>query len=63
MLEIERFFYADSLIYFVRNQTDDICKLAVMQDGNALRCVNKQTDEIIKLAVQQNIYALRYVRK
>ena len=36
-------------------------KLAVQQNGYALRYVHNQTEELCKLAVQQNGYALRYV--
>ena len=42
-------------------QTEEICKLAVKQNGSALRYVGNQTDEICKLAIQQDGYALRYV--
>ena len=38
------------------------CKLAVQQDGWALRYVKVQTEEICKLAVQQGGYALQYVK-
>ena len=33
--------------------TGEICKLAVQQNGNALKYVKEQTDEICKLSVQQ----------
>ena len=36
-------------------------KLAVQQDGYALRHVHNQTEELCKLAVQQDGYALQYV--
>ena len=42
-----------------------MCKLAVQQDGLALRRVRKnlQNEEICKLAVLQDANALEYVRK
>ena len=46
---------------FVKEQTEEICKLAVQQDGIALQFVKEQTEEICKLAVQQNGHALKYV--
>jgi hypothetical protein len=45
-----------------QNQTDEICKLAVKQNGEALKYVENQTDEICKLAVQTNGCALKYVK-
>jgi hypothetical protein len=41
---------------------EEICKLAVQQNGDALRYVKNQTEEICKLAVQQNGDALKYVK-
>jgi hypothetical protein len=43
--------------------TEEICKLAVQKDGNALRYVINQTIEICKLAFQQNYNALKYVKR
>jgi len=42
-----------------------MCKLAVQQNGYALKWVRKdlQTHEICKLAVQQYGWTLKYVRK
>ena len=42
----------------VIEQTEEICKLAVQQNGNALEFVKYQTEELCKLAVQQNGNAL-----
>jgi hypothetical protein len=36
-----------------------ICKLAVQQDGHALRFIKEQTEEICKLAVQRDEGILR----
>jgi hypothetical protein len=41
---------------------NDMCKIAVQQNGLALQYVKNQTDEICKLAVQQNSDALHYVK-
>ena len=45
-------------------QTEEICKLAVQQNGCALSFVrdNLQTEEMYKLAVQQNAITLAFVR-
>jgi len=42
---------------------DELCMLAVQQNGWALQYVKEQTLELCKLAVQQNEYALYYVKK
>ena len=46
-------------------QTDEICKLAIHQNGYSLQYVIPElmTDEICKLAVQQNGGALQYVKE
>ena len=46
----------------INNQTDEICSLAVEQNGFALQYVIKQTDEICSLAVKSNGNALCYVQ-
>jgi len=38
---------SESLKY-VRNQTDEICKLAVQENSESLKYVRNQTDEICK---------------
>ena len=43
-------------------QNNELCKLAVQQNGLALCHINKQTKEICKLAVQQNKKAILYVK-
>lgn len=42
--------------------SDEICELAVRQNGLALQYVKNQTDKICKLAVQQYGFALQYVK-
>ena len=46
-----------------RLMTDEICKLAVQQNGNVLQFIKPtlRSDEICKLAVQQNGNALQFV--
>ena len=50
-------------LQFVKEQTEEICKLAVQQDCNALEYVKEQTEELCKLSVQQNGNALEYVKE
>ena len=42
-------------------QTDELCKIAVKQNGVALLHVYIQTDEICKLAVSEYWHAFNYV--
>ena len=51
------------MIKYIKDQTEEICKLAVQEDANALPYVKKQTEEICKLAVQRNGEALKYVKE
>jgi ribosomal protein L24E len=46
----------------VKNQTPEICLLAVSNDGRALLFVKNQTDEIALAAVKQQGYALERVK-
>ena len=48
-------------LQFVKNQTEEICKIAVQQNADALQYVINQTDDICKLAIQQNCYTLKFV--
>ena len=50
---------------FVANQTYEICKLAAIHNGYALKYIKEQfkTEKICSLAVQQNGLALEYVEK
>lgn len=50
-------------LQYVKEQTDEICKLAVQQHGGVLVYVKEQTEGICKLAVQRHGYALIYVKK
>jgi len=53
------------VLEYVKNQTEEICKLAVQHHGYALKYVKEQfkTEEICKLAVQQYGLALEYVKE
>jgi phage regulator Rha-like protein len=55
--------YDGFALQFIKEQTEEICKMAVQQNSNALNYVKKQTEEICKMAVQQNSNALNYVKK
>lgn len=46
----------------IKNQTNEMCILAVQNDGCALQYINNQSEEICILAVQNNPLALRYVK-
>ena len=50
---------------FVKDQTEDICKDAVQQNGTALKYVEEQeqTKDICKIAVQQNGLAQEFVKE
>ena len=50
-------------LQFVKEQTPEICMIAVKQNGWALRYVEEQTPEICMAAVQQNGLALKYVKE
>ena len=43
-------------------QTEELCVLAIQQDGMGLRHVQEQTEELCRMAVQQDGMALRYVQ-
>ena len=49
-------------LVFVRNQPDEICKLAVKHDYRALEYVLLQTDDICKIAVSNHGFALEFVK-
>ena len=44
-------------------QTEELCKMAVQQNGLALRHVKELTDELCKLAVQQDGHLLIFVKE
>ncbi|MBS0626747.1 MAG: DUF4116 domain-containing protein [Verrucomicrobia bacterium] len=48
---------------YVKEQTPELCKIAVKQNGWALQFVKEQTPELCKLAVQQNGMALQFVKE
>ena len=52
-----------NLRFFRKNQTPDICLLAVQQNGLALDFVNDQTPIIVRAALEQNPSATRLVRQ
>lgn len=48
-------------LQYVENQTEEISKLAVQQNGYMLQYVKEQTKELCELAVQRNGQALQFV--
>ena len=50
-------------VNFVKDQTPEMCLLAVKQNGLLLPFVKVQTPEICLTAVKQNGYALEYVNE
>ena len=50
-------------LQYIKNQTVELCEIAVLQNGSALEYVNKEfkTYRICKMAVCQNRHALQYV--
>ena len=50
-------------LQYVKEQTEEMCLLAVQCNGSALQYVKEQTEEMCRLAVQQNGYALQYVKE
>jgi hypothetical protein len=56
----------DTTLFRCKNQTPELCKLAVQYDGQVgatLYYIKKQTPEICKLAVCHNGFALQYVKE
>lgn len=49
------------LFEYVKNQTPEICMIAVKLDGLALQFVRNKTPEICRAAVSQNINAVSWV--
>ena len=47
----------------MKEQTEEICKSAIQQNGIALMYVENQTDETCELAVQQIKSASEFVKK
>ena len=52
---------ADTL-YYVKNQTEEVCLAAVKQDGWALQFVNNQTEPVCLAAVKQYCGSLYLVK-
>lgn len=44
-----------------KQQTDELCKLAITKDYKSLQYVINQTEELCKLAINQNIQAFAYI--
>ena len=50
-------------LYYVKNQTDEICKLAIQIDSCNLCYVENQTEELCKLAIRDHGCALEYIKE
>ena len=48
-------------LYYIKEQTPEICMAATKDNGLALEFVKEQTPEICMAAVKQNGHALQYV--
>ena len=51
-----------SNIRYVKNQTEELCQLAICRHGLTLEYIKNQTEELCKLAVSQDGRALQYVQ-
>jgi hypothetical protein len=62
--EIRKILVAENIdpLYFVIDQTDELCMIAVAINGKALRYVKNQTKEICDVAIKECSSALCYVR-
>ncbi len=50
------------MLFFVKEQTEELCKIAVSKSGLSLQYVKNQTYDICKLAVYNNAFSLMYVK-
>ena len=49
-------------VYYVKNQSPEICLEAVKQNGMALEYVKNQTKEFIELAIKNDYTNFSYIR-
>ena len=63
--DIEYYGNGDHLCFYLDVQTEELCKLAVKRNGEALEFVKDefQTEEICELAVNEKGIALKFVKK
>lgn len=47
---------------YVRNQTFNLCRIAILQNWNSLRFVRNQTHELCSIAISENPHAIQYVK-
>lgn len=52
-------------LFYIRHQTEGLCRSAVKQNGMALQYVKEEfkTYDLCRLAVRQNYFALRYIKE
>lgn len=51
------------MLEFLKDQTEELCLIAVKSEGDALRYVKKQTAKICQAAVKNDGLALKYVKR
>jgi hypothetical protein len=47
---------------YIKEQTYELCKIAVQKDGTCINYVKNQTNELCKLAISQHYSALNYIK-
>lgn len=47
----------------IKNQTEEILKILVIENGMTIKYIENQTEELCLIAVAQNKYSLQYIRK
>ena len=48
---------------FVRNQTEALCKIAILQNWSALKFVKDQTHDLCVMAININPHSIQYIKK
>ena len=51
------------VIQFMKEPTEELCRLAVQQNGYAIMYIKEPSEELRRLAVQQNGYAIQYIKE
>ncbi len=51
------------MLFFVKEQTDELCRIAILNSGFNIKYVKKQTYELCKLAIEKISYAFTYINK
>jgi hypothetical protein len=59
---INQKYYTINALKSTKEQTNELCEIAVEKDGMALQYVTNQNDKICEIAVKQNGLALQFVK-